>query len=481
MIPLRRHLLLKALELFDLLVALAAFVVAARATGVPRTPHGALGELLAAPVSISHVALFLSFLISWHLIHSFFNLYHSRRLSSTRGEFLDLTRAVSLGSLLLALGGGFLLGIAAITPEFVLYFWAAAMALTFASRAALRGGLREVRLHGRNLRHVLIVGTNPRALHFADRIAARPDLGYRLIGFADDDWPGSEPFRRGGHELVASLDGVPSLLRERVVDEVVIGLPMQSYYSRAAQIVEACEEQGIIARSLSSLFNVRSHRPHVDRFEEELVVTISRDPIDGMQALCKRLLDFVLSSLLLLVLSPVMLVAAAAIKLGSPGPVFFVQERVGLNKRKFAFYKFRTMVADAEARQKDLEHLNEVSGPVFKIQNDPRITRIGRFLRKSSIDELPQLFNVLRGDMSLVGPRPLPVRDYAGFSADWQRRRFSVRPGITCLWQVNGRNAIPFDSWMQLDMQYIDEWSLLLDMKILIKTVPAVIRGAGAA
>jgi lipopolysaccharide/colanic/teichoic acid biosynthesis glycosyltransferase len=161
--------------------------------------------------------------------------------------------------------------------------------------------------------------------------------------------------------------------------------------------------------------------------------------------------------------------------------VFFIQERVGLNKRTFRLYKFRTMVADAEERQAEIEHLNEARGPVFKIRNDPRLTPVGKFLRKTSIDELPQLFNVLKGDMSLVGPRPLPVRDYQGFDQDWQRRRFSVRPGITCLWQINGRSSIPFEKWMELDLQYIDQWSLWMDFKILAKTIPVVLKGTGAA
>ena len=170
---------------------------------------------------------------------------------------------------------------------------------------------------------------------------------------------------------------------------------------------------------------------------------------------------------------------ALAIRLASPGPILFVQERVGLNKRRFHLCKFRTMVPDAEAKLTELESRNEVNGPAFKIKQDPRITPIGSFLRKTSLDELPQLINVLRGDMSLVGPRPLPLRDYRGFTEDWHRRRFSVRPGITCLWQVGGRNAIPFERWMELDMQYIDQWSLLLDFKILLRTIPAVLKGSG--
>jgi lipopolysaccharide/colanic/teichoic acid biosynthesis glycosyltransferase len=184
---------------------------------------------------------------------------------------------------------------------------------------------------------------------------------------------------------------------------------------------------------------------------------------------------------LLIILSPIILLAAVLIKLTSPGPVFFIQERIGINKRRFNLYKFRSMVPDAEEKLATVEHLNEVTGPVFKITEDPRITSIGKFLRKTSIDELPQLLNVLNGSMSLVGPRPLPVRDYQGFDQDWLRRRFSVRPGITCLWQINGRSSIPFNQWMELDMQYIDEWSLSLDLKILAKTIPAVIKGSGAA
>jgi exopolysaccharide biosynthesis polyprenyl glycosylphosphotransferase len=201
----------------------------------------------------------------------------------------------------------------------------------------------------------------------------------------------------------------------------------------------------------------------------------------GWPHLVKRVLDVCVSLVLLIVLAPVLFITALLIRLMSPGPIFFGQKRVGLNKRQFVMYKFRTMIPNAEKAQEQLLALNEMTGPVFKIKNDPRVTPIGRFLRKTSLDELPQLWNVLTGDMSLVGPRAMSVRDYQFFSEDWQRRRFSVRPGITCLWQVNGRNSIPFEQWMQLDMQYIDKWSLWLDLKILARTIPAVLKGSGAA
>lgn len=194
----------------------------------------------------------------------------------------------------------------------------------------------------------------------------------------------------------------------------------------------------------------------------------------------KRGIDLAVSFMLLLLLLPAWLMVAIAIKATSRGPIFFVQERVGLNKRRFRIYKFRTMVSDAELRLTELKTRNETGGPAFKMKNDPRITGVGRFLRRGSIDELPQLLNVLTGNMSLVGPRPLTVNDYEGFSNVQFYRRFSVKPGITCLYQVSGRSLLTFDQWMRLDLRYIDEWSLWLDCRILLRTIPAVLRGVGA-
>jgi lipopolysaccharide/colanic/teichoic acid biosynthesis glycosyltransferase len=217
-----------------------------------------------------------------------------------------------------------------------------------------------------------------------------------------------------------------------------------------------------------------------DSFDGESLVSMHTGNKKEIQTLAKHTIDFTFSLFLILLLFPVMIAAAVATRFSSPGPVFFVQKRLGFNKRIFRVYKFRTMIDGAERLQDALEDRNEVDGAAFKIRNDPRITRVGLFLRKTSIDELPQLFNVLKGEMSLVGPRPLPIRDYNGFSEDWHRRRFSVRPGITCLWQISGRSNISFDRWMELDIEYIDRWSLSLDFMILAKTIPAVIKGSGA-
>jgi exopolysaccharide biosynthesis polyprenyl glycosylphosphotransferase len=265
-----------------------------------------------------------------------------------------------------------------------------------------------------------------------------------------------------------------------VVDEVVVTLPIKSFYAEASRIAALCEEQGITIHILSNLFEPTLARSKTEALHDDALITLPRGAPEGWALHVKRLMDIVLSLAGIIWFAPVFLIVAALIRLTSRGPAYFVQKRVGLNKRLISVYKFRTMVLDAEQKQVDLEHLNEVTGPVFKIKNDPRITSVGHFLRTTSIDELPQLFNVLKGDMSLVGPRPLPLRDYQGFDKDWQRRRFSIRPGITCLWQSSGRSSTQFDRWMELDMEYIDRWSVWLDLQILVRTLPAVLRGSGA-
>jgi exopolysaccharide biosynthesis polyprenyl glycosylphosphotransferase len=296
----------------------------------------------------------------------------------------------------------------------------------------------------------------------------------------DDQWKGNGDLAEHGWQLVSNLKDFDAYIRDTVVDEVVIALPMKSLYEEASRIFTICEEQGIIVRNLSDIFKSKRARSSTEYFEGETLIAHYYGAMDSWQFGVKRVMDLVISITSLLVLSPLFLLIALLIKLDSPGPVFFIQERVGFGKRRFRLYKFRSMIDGAEKLQDQLKALNEASGPVFKIKNDPRVTRVGKFLRKTSIDELPQLFNVLKGDMSIVGPRPLPIKDFNGFQIDIHRRRFSIRPGITCLWQVNGRSSVPFENWMHMDMQYIDDWSLLLDIKIMVKTIPAVLKGSGA-
>jgi exopolysaccharide biosynthesis polyprenyl glycosylphosphotransferase len=477
---LNRRILVKLYKLFDLIAMLASFGLATYLTFDYHDHEITLENFLSMRVSIQNFILFLFLMFSWQFVFSALGTYLSKRLAGRIKESLDLLKATSVGTLVWwAFAAAF--DMVMITAEFLLVFFVVISATCVSSRLILRQLLKWLRLRGYNQRFMLIVGTNDRATRFSKKIESRPDLGYSLLGFVENHWRGNSEFDSSRHRIVTDFEGFASYVRENVVDEVVVCLPVRSLYSQILTISRICEEQGIIFRHFSGLYDSKRAYSRTDQFEGESLVTLYTGSMVGWQVAIKRILDILLSAVLLILLLPLFLVTVLLIKRSSPGPVFFVQERVGLNKRRFRLYKFRTMIADAEKKIAELEGLNELSGPVFKIKNDPRITPIGRFLRRTSIDELPQLYNVLIGDMSLVGPRALPVRDYNGFDQDWHRRRFSVRPGITCLWQVNGRNNIAFEQWMELDLEYIDQWSLWLDVKILVKTIPAVISGHGAA
>jgi exopolysaccharide biosynthesis polyprenyl glycosylphosphotransferase len=271
------------------------------------------------------------------------------------------------------------------------------------------------------------------------------------------------------------------VIEREEIDEIVIALPIRSYYEQIQYMIAACEIRGIQSHLLSDFFQCTIARARVLEFDGIPILAFTIGTGTVWTEYLKRAFDVIVASLLTLIFSPLFLLLALLIKICSPkGPVFFVQTRVGYNRRQFKMLKFRTMVPEAERLQQAFEHLNEAHGPVFKIKNDPRITPIGRVLRKVSLDELPQLFNVIKGDMSLVGPRPLPLRDVERFEEAWLKRRFSVKPGITCLWQVSERSNATFDTWIAQDLAYIDNWSFRLDLKILCKTIPAVVRGRGA-
>jgi exopolysaccharide biosynthesis polyprenyl glycosylphosphotransferase len=475
----KRRFILTGLKLFDI-SQLALSYGLATILVVQFDQKVSLGQFLSMRIKLSNCIAFASILLTWHMIFSICGLYRSKRLSPRKSEIVDLFKAVTLSTVLLGVISA-LLRIVMITPSFLLYFWLLSSFLLVSSRLTIRPILANLRRHGRNLRNMLIVGTNTRAIEFARKIEKRPELGYRLLGFVDDDWPGISEFNQTGFPLLSDFERLPEFLRRNVIDEVAMYLPLRSFYENSFGVAAMCEQHGIIMRLNGDIFDLKKSRSTPDQFDGDHYVATYTGVRDWGPLMVKRVLDVTFSLILLLLVAPILVGTALLIKLTSGDPILFRQERLGLNKRRFLILKFRTMVPDAERMLADLESQNEVSGPVFKIRKDPRITPLGRFLRRTSLDELPQLFNVLKGDMSLVGPRPLPVRDYEGFSEDWQRRRFSVRPGITCLWQVNGRSSIPFEQWMKLDLQYMDEWSLWLDIKILARTVSAVLKGSGAA
>ena len=476
--PSRRQVLKHSAKMFDLCVLVCSFVLASIAYSLPN--GFTLTRLMTLRVSIGNCLLFALLLIVWHNLFVLCGLYVSKRMTGRRAEMLEVCKATLLASAFLIISAR-LFHIGIVTVPFVLVFWTSCAGVMVFGRLAARSLLLALRSRGKNGRFLLIVGTNERAIEFARQITERPELGYQIVGFVDDDWAGTQNFEATGHTRCCAFGGLAAFLRNNVVDEAAIFLPLRSYYEHAAQLVSLCEHHGIAIRFNLQVFNLRASNSAVQDLDQNVQAISIPGSGEVLPALAKRVMDCVFSLLLLVLFAPLLLAVSVLVKLMSPGPVFFRQTRVGLNKRQFKIYKFRTMIENAELVQDQLLSINEMAGPVFKIKKDPRITPLGRVLRKTSIDELPQLFNVLQGDMSLVGPRAMSLRDYRLFDKDWQRRRFSVKPGITCLWQVNGRSSIPFEQWMELDMQYIDKWSLWLDLKILAQTVPAVLRGTGAA
>ena len=326
--------------------------------------------------------------------------------------------------------------------------------------------------------YVMVAGLGEAALRIGRQIEDAADYGIRLSGFL------AEPGDRSPEEIelaakypVRPLAELPDLLRRQVIDEVIFAVDSR----RLAELEEMfllCDEEGVRTRVAVDFFPHINSQVYLDRLGASPLLTFSATPHDEIRLLVKRATDIVLAGAALVLVSPIMIVVALLIRLTSPGPVIFRQIRCGLNGRRFTFYKFRSMCQDAEAMRAALEHRNEKS-TVFKIHDDPRLTGLGRWLRKFSVDEWPQLWNVLKGDMSLVGPRP-PLPEEVEQYKRWQRRRLRMRPGLTCLWVVNGRDSVDFESWMRMDMQYIDTWSLGLDWKIMLQTIPQVLSGRGA-
>ena len=322
---------------------------------------------------------------------------------------------------------------------------------------------------------ILVVGSAAEAVPFLEVLQRHRDWGLRIAGVLrpDDDTLSSS----GEVPVLGTVSDLPRVLATRNVAQVFMTGRVWSVETLRF-VADTCEEVGVTFSMDANFLGLSVARAEVQDFEGWGVLSFSSTPPDAEALVIKRGIDLFGSGLALLVASPLLLVVAALIKLDG-GPVFFAQERAGLYGRRFRMYKFRSMSVDAEARKPELEHLNEMSGPVFKMREDPRITAVGRWLRRLSIDELPQFYNVLRGEMSLGGPRPPIPAEVARYER-WQMRRLSMKPGITCIWQVSGRNEVDFDTWMRLDLEYIDNWSLFLDLKLLLKTVPVVLVGSGA-
>lgn len=367
--------------------------------------------------------------------------------------------------------------IQSISRLFVVLFAVVHVALTIGSKLVMKTVTGRMQRHGFNTVNAMVIGTGPLALRMIDNLVGRPDLGYRVIGCVDVDESRLHS-RVGGVPVIGLVDDLGGLLVRHQVDEVFFAMPAHMIGNLSA-VIWACEEVGIRFSLMADFLQTSIAKTSVRYFLDVPLLTFSTTPSQMGQLVVKAAMDRVLAAVGVALLSPVFALIALAIKLDSPGPVLFRQVRSGLNGRRFTMYKFRTMVENAEQLKEELRRYNEMSGPVFKMAEDPRITRVGRWLRRTSLDELPQLWNVVLGQMSLVGPRP-PIPEEVEQYERWQRRRLSMRPGLTCFWQISGRNEIDFDEWMAMDLKYIDNWSLKLDFIILGKTLPVVLGGRGA-
>lgn len=476
---LRRKILLELYKLADLAILVCVLALSMLFfSGNPEEQMRSVIAFFSFKIKLINVLLLGMIIVIWPGIFSTFGLYQSRTTFKFWEEFLNIWKAVGIGTMLIA-AFSFFFERQNMTISTLVSFWILCSLATYFSRFLIRKILFQVRKHGRNLRHVVVIGNGRRGHALAETLMAKKELGYKFVGFVDNNSESNGTTSE--HSLSCRIDELPEFLGNHIVDEVFIALPVKSFYSKIAHVIKVCEQQGIPVHIPLDFFNggISKIKSVVLEGAPFVVHYTGRD-LDLRAMILKRAMDIVLSSLLIVAFLPLFTVIALLIKLTSVGSIFFVQDRVGYNKRMFKLLKFRTMVKDAEAQQSKLEHLNEVAGPIFKIKDDPRLTTVGKLLRKTSLDELPQLFNVLKGDMSLVGPRPLPIRDVNLFDAQWPKRRFSVRPGMTGLWQINGRNKTEFSKLIKYDLEYIDNWSPWLDMNIMLRTVPAVVGGVGA-
>ena len=420
-------------------------------------------------------------LVIWSVLLFTYDSYHSHRTIPLTREGLNTFRVVGVGIVLLATLA-YLLPLRQLSRSWFILFATLCAALLAAEKILLRVLARWVRSNGLNYRTVLIVGTGRRATDIAHMIAGHKYWGYKILGFVSDGHHLSNGWAR-----YRTFGTVPDLKRiledgaiDEPIDEIVFAVTRKKL-DEMKQIFLMCEELGIRTRVAMNFFPNRVARLEIEDLEGVPFLTFTTTPSNETHLAFKRAVDIFISAIMLALAVPVISLAALLIKLTSPGSILFKQRRIGLNGRMFTLYKFRTMIADAHARRDEVAHLNEMNGPVFKAKDDPRITPVGRWLRRFSLDELPQFWNVLKGDMSLVGPRP-PIPEEVASYHRWHRRRLSMKPGLTCLWQVSGRNDIAdFDRWMQLDLQYIDNWSPSLDFKILLRTIPVVLSGRGAS
>jgi exopolysaccharide biosynthesis polyprenyl glycosylphosphotransferase len=423
-----------------------------------------------------YLPLLIAFLVIWAIVGYFSSFYRDLELSNPIQLILNIVSQLAI-VLVVIYAGLYLFRRTDISRTYVLLIGVVDFVLLLLGRSMSYWGVSLMRERLRRYHYLLIVGCGPRAREMATLIEESRGMGLRLKGFVDTDVCDTPTDKLGGYD-VFPLASVGGILQNHVVDEVIFAVNLQEL-ARLEPVMQHCADLGIRTRVQLEFLPPAYSRIYLENFRDVQLLSLSSAPDSELRLFFKRVIDVVLSVASLVVFSPVLLTIAALIRITSPGPVLFRQTRCGLGGRRFMLYKFRSMINDAEQMRAELHQLNELDGPVFKISDDPRITPVGRGLRRFSLDELPQLWNVFRGDMSFVGPRPAVPEEVEQYE-DWQRRRLRMRPGLTCTWVLEGRSHVDFNRWMQLDLKYIDNWSLWLDAKIFLRTIPIVLSGRGA-
>ena len=423
--------------------------------------------------------LFAGILVIWFLIAHFLHIYRDIELRNRQQLVGDAAKVIILGVVVLNAALYFVRA-DYISRAFILTIAAVNFVLVATGRVVLLGGSKRLRDKFQRFHYCLIVGLGHNARELASLIEQSESQGLRLIGFVN---PGTNVESRIGalksQYPIFALADVYGILQNHVVDEVLFAVNNDEL-EPLEPLIDRCHKEGIRTRVDLGFFPRAFARVHLENLRHIPLLTLGSTPNNEFALFAKRAVDLIVSAIALILLSPLLLIIAILVRLTSPGPILYRQTRCGLNGRRFTLYKFRSMVANADELRAELDMLNELEGPAFKIKNDPRCTPLGRWLRKFSADELPQLWNVLIGEMSFVGPRP-PLPQEVEMYAPWQRRRLRMRPGLTCLWTLEGRNRLSFDRLVQFDLAYIDNWSLWLDLKIFVKTIPHVALGRGAS
>ncbi len=403
-------------------------------------------------------------------------VYQSRRLGMWLEQMYAIVRGTTLG-ILLMVGIAFFYQPAFYSRLIFVYDSVLIVVLLGVGRLVWGVILAQLRRRGIGVVRVLIVGAAEVSRTVIRTVMAQPALGYRIVGLISDQLD-TNTLNIGPIPVLGGLEKVPQTISDQHIDEVVIALPWTDQ-QRVLEVFQTCERLGVRARTVPDIFQLSLNRVDVEDLGGVPLLGLKSASFRGTNLLVKRLIDLIVGGLISLIALPFMLLLAIAIRINSPGAIIFKQQRVGLRGKEFTIYKFRTMRAGAEEEQERLLVYNEFTGPLFKMKDDPRITQVGRFLRKTSLDELPQLFNVLKGDMSLVGPRPHIASEVAQYQ-DWQKQVLEAPPGMTGLSQVSGRSQLSFDEQCLLDIYFIENWSPALDIKILLRTIPKVVLGEGA-